>query len=221
MSIWDILSGYDGSEKEHSEELRKLMRKSHKRMVRQETGGNQEAAIKGGNAIKELDPTLSQVRKHIDFESEHMQEVMSNNGKTQGDINAENGHMQRIQKIGCSLGGQKAAQMPHMEATRKKSGQISCAKQYTCPHCGFEGEGPTMFNGHFDKCMGYIDIFEWNGEQGQLLGTYNNREDILRDFDSISKGVLQSALKGKKKRHHPHYVGGYLAIPRGIKNNNK
>jgi hypothetical protein len=177
-----------------------------------------ESARAGGFAIKSIDPTLSELRKHIDFESEHMQEVMHNNGKTQGDINKDNGHMNKIQKIGCSIGGTISCQMEHMEGARKKSGDVSSAIEYVCPHCKYEGNGPTMFKSHFDRCIGYIDVFEFNGEVGQLVRTYNNRKDILKDFPSIKETAMVDAIKGQKKRKHPHYVGGYLVIPRGINN---
>ena len=34
----------------------------------------------------------------------------------------------------------------------KKSGKISCKKEYICPHCNFSGNGPSVLRWHFNNC---------------------------------------------------------------------
>jgi hypothetical protein len=109
---------------------------------------------------------------------------------------------------------------------RTKSGTKSFGINHTCPHCGYSEDGPNIFRSHFDNCIGLIDVFEFHivgksGEVGKLVGTYNNQTEIVNDFPTMSKGILSSAIRGKKKLYHPHFVGGYVVIARGIKNKNK
>jgi len=34
----------------------------------------------------------------------------------------------------------------------KVAGKIACNLEYRCPHCGKEGQGPSMKRWHFDNC---------------------------------------------------------------------
>lgn len=142
--------------------------------------------------------------------------------KKLGDENVESGHLKRVAPLGGKVTGPKATDKETgwiNDEVRQRAGENAQKIEYTCPHCGHEGNGTNMKKNHFDKCKGYIDVFHFvDGQVGKLVGTYNNQKDIVNDFDSISKGILSSAINGKKKKHHPHYVGGYVVIARGINN---
>lgn len=136
-------------------------------------------------------------------------------GPITGKQNVENGHMSRIQVMGGEVMGNIAKDNWLPEA-RINGGKNSHLVEHTCPHCGYSEDGPNIFKKHFDNCIGMLDVFEFNGEVGNLVGSYNNQSDILNDFPTMSKTVLCQAVNGKKKAYHPHYVGGYVVIPRGI-----
>lgn len=149
----------------------------------------------------------------------------SKNGKKVGDENVESGHLKRIAPLGGKVMGPKAVDPKNgwiNDEVRQRAGENAFKIEYTCPHCGYQDNGPSMKKNHFDKCKGYLDVFEFvDGQVGKLVGTYNNQKDIVNDFESISAGILSSAIRGKKKKHHPHYVGGYVVIARGINNKKK
>ena len=153
------------------------------------------------------------------------QKARSKNGTKLGKWSVESGHQKRIAPLGGKVTGPKAVDPENgwiNSETRHRSGVTAQKIEYTCPHCGYQDNGPNIKKSHFDKCKGYIDVFEFvDGKVGKLVGTYNNQKDIVNDFDSISAGILSSAIRGKKKQHHPHYVGGYVVIARGINNKNK
>jgi hypothetical protein len=66
-NIWDIFSMFDGSEKEHSDELKETMRKSHKNMIRKETGGYSEAASAGGCKRIMMDGALEETIHKLSY----------------------------------------------------------------------------------------------------------------------------------------------------------
>jgi hypothetical protein len=140
-------------------------------------------------------------------------------GPITGKQNVESGHMNKIQILGGKTMG-NIAKDEWLPDARIKGGENSHLINYICPHCGYSEDGPNIFKRHFDNCIGLIDVFEFNGEIGMLAGTYNNQTDILNDFPTMSKAVLCQAVNGQKKKHHPHYVGGYVVIPRGIESQN-
>ena len=123
-------------------------------------------------------------------------------------------------KVGGHIKGGKVtgniAKDNWLPQARITGGKNSHLIEYTCPHCDYSEDGPNIFKNHFDNCIGLLDVFEFNGEVGNLVGTYNNQSDIFNDFPTMSKSVLCQAVNGKKKAHHPNFVGGYVVIPKRI-----
>lgn len=172
----------------------------------------------GGNSNKESG-SLDKVRN-----LPQTKKAQRKTAKKLGDENVESGHLQNIAPLGGKVTGPMATD-PETgwinDETRKKGGENAQKIEYKCPHCQYQGNGPNVKKSHFDKCIGYIDVFKFDNGIGELVGTYNNQKDIVKDFNTITKGILSSAVRGLKKKHHPHYVGGYVVIPRGINNKNK
>jgi hypothetical protein len=143
-------------------------------------------------------------------------------GPVQGKKNVESGLLSECQVMGGKVMG-NIAKDNWLPDARIDGGKNSHLVQHTCPHCGYSDGGPNIFKSHFDNCVGLLDVFEFHkvgrgGEVGKLVGTYNNQTDIINDFPTMSKPVLCQAVNGNKKAYHPHFVGGYVVIPRGIEN---
>jgi hypothetical protein len=138
-------------------------------------------------------------------------------GPINGKKNVENGHWKKVTIAGGKVMG-NIAKDEWLPSARIDGGKNSHKVSHTCPHCGYSEDGPNIFKSHFDSCIGLLDVFKFDKKIGKLVGTYNNSKDIVNEFDTISKAVLSQAVRGLKKKHHPHYVGGYVVIPRGINN---
>ena len=172
-------------------------------------GGRNCAAANGDNHLEKL-RNLPQTK-----------EAQRKYGKKLGDWSVESGHQKTIAPLGGKVTGPMAVDPENgwiTDEVRQRAGENAQKIEYTCPHCQYEGTGPSMKKNHFDKCFGYIDVFKFDNGIGELVGTYNNQKDIVNEFDTISSAVLSQAVRGLKKKHHPHYVGGYVVIARGINN---